>query len=128
MSYLVLKHLHLSCVILTFVSFSLRGFWMLTDSALLQHKLSRILPHVIDTLLLASAIGLTISIQQFPFQDSWLTAKLAALIVYIFLGTLALKRGKTKAIRAFFLVLSLLVFAYIVWVARTHHPLPWLTI
>ena len=100
---------------------------MLTDSALLQNKLSRVLPHIIDTLLLGSAIGLAINIQQYPLQHAWLSAKLFALILYILFGTFALKRGKTKTIRACFFVLSLLVFAYIVWVARTHQVIPMLT-
>ena len=124
MSYLALKHLHITCALLTFLSFSLRGYWMLANSHLLQHKLVRILPHIIDTLLLGSAIALTVTIQQYPMQDTWLTAKLAALIVYILFGTIALKRGKTKQIRAFFLAMSLAVIGYIFWVARTHQAIP----
>lgn len=127
MSYLALKHLHMTCALLTFLSFSLRGYWMFADSQLLQHKLVRVLPHIIDSLLLGSAIGLTVTIQQYPMQDTWLTAKLAALIVYILFGTVALKRGKTKQIRTLFFALSLAVFGYIAWVARTHQAMPWIS-
>ena len=98
---------------------------MFIDSPLLQKKAVRVLPHIIDTLLLASAIALTITIQQYPVQDAWLSAKVAALIAYIIFGTFALKRGKTQAIRATCFVISLLIFAYIVAVARTHQAIPW---
>lgn len=127
MSYLALKHLHMTCALLTFLSFSLRGYWMFANSRCLQHKLVRVLPHFIDTLLLGSAIALTVTIQQYPFQNAWLTAKLLALVVYILLGTIALKRGKTKRVRALFFGLSLAVFGYIFWVARTHQALPWIS-
>lgn len=127
MSYLALKHLHMSCALLTFLSFSLRGYWMLCDSPLLHSKLVRVLPHIIDTLLLGSAIALTITIQQYPIQEAWLTAKLTALVAYILLGTVALKRGRTKQIRASFFAMSLMVFGYIFWVARTHQAMPWLS-
>ena len=125
MSYLALKHLHITCALLTIVSFSLRGYWMLVDSQLLQHKLVRILPHMVDTVLLASAVALTITIQQYPFQDAWLTAKLFALLVYIAFGTMALKRGRTKRTRAVYFVLSIATFVYIFSVARSHQAIPW---
>lgn len=125
MSYLVLKHLHMTCAVLTLISFSLRGFWMFIESPLLQKKTARILPHIIDTLLLTSAIALTFTIDQYPVQDAWLSAKVIALIAYIIFGTFALKRGKTQTIRATCFVISLIIFAYIVAVARTHQAIPW---
>lgn len=98
---------------------------MLVDSQLLQHKLVRILPHMVDTVLLVSAVALTITIQQYPFQDAWLTAKLFALLVYIAFGTMALKRGRTKRTRAVYFVLSIATFVYIFSVARSHQAIPW---
>ena len=85
----------------------------------------KILPHIIDTALLASAITLAIVLQQYPFVDHWLTAKLLALCLYIVLGTIALKRGKTQLIKTSALMGSILTFSYIVAVAITHSPLPW---
>ncbi len=70
MSYILLKHIHLTCVALTFILFSLRGFWMLSESALLQKKWVKIAPHVIDTLLLVSAIALAITLQISPFEQT----------------------------------------------------------
>jgi uncharacterized membrane protein SirB2 len=96
---------------------------MLLESDLLDLKWVRVLPHFIDTLLLLSAISLTIQIQQFPFVESWLTVKVIALIMYILFGVVALRRGKTKVQRVVFLILAMLTFGFIVTVALGHHPL-----
>ncbi len=124
--YLALKHTHITFAVLSILFFTVRGFWMLTTPEKLQQRWVRIAPHIIDTLLLASAIALTFTINQYPFSESWLTAKLIALIAYIVLGTIALKRGKSKAIRTLALIMALLCVGYIVWVALSHNPLPWL--
>lgn len=122
MSYLLLKHLHITCVVLSGFGFLLRGALMLADSPLRQRRVLRIAPHLIDTVLLVSAIGLTLSIGQYPFVNAWLTAKLFGLLAYIGLGTMALKRGRTRAQRATYFGLALLVFTYIVSVALRHQP------
>lgn len=89
------------------------------DSPALRQRWVRIAPHVIDTLLLASALTMVFWSGQYPFVQNWLTAKVIALFAYIGLGTVALKRGKTKAVRISAFVSALLVFAYIVSVAVT---------
>ena len=113
--YSALKHLHLTTIVLTFCLFILRGVWMLTDSPRLQQRWVRIAPHLIDTILLASAIGLTIILSQYPLVDSWLSAKVLGLIVYIILGSIALKYGTTKPIRvaAWFAALMVLSLIHI---------------
>ncbi len=125
MSYLALKHLHVTCVVLSGLGFCLRGWWMARQSPLLQHRLSRVLPHVIDSLLLGSALTMAWQSSQYPFAQGWLTAKLCGLLAYIVFGALALKRAKTRALRLRFFVLALLAYAYIVSVALTRNPLPW---
>ena len=120
------KHIHLLTVALSLGLFTLRGIWMLLDSDKLQKRWVKIVPHIIDTLLLASAIGLMFQINQYPFSEGWLTAKLLGLIAYILLGTIALKRGKTKGIRVIALVAAFGVIAYIVGVAIRHNALSWL--
>jgi uncharacterized membrane protein SirB2 len=122
--YPALRAVHIACVVATFTLFALRGAWMLLESPRLQARWVRIAPHVIDTLLLVSAIGLTLAIRQYPLANAWLTAKLAGLVAYIVLGTIALKRGRTKTIRSIALAAALLVFGYIVLVARSHSALP----
>lgn len=123
MSYLLLKHLHITCVVLSGLGFCLRGWWMLIDSPLLRQRAVRIAPHVIDSLLLGSAIAMAVMSGQYPFAQGWLTAKFFGLLAYILLGTMALKRGKTKSVRVRFLVLALLSYTYIVGVALTKNPL-----
>lgn len=124
--YSLIKNLHLTTIALSLTLFVLRGAWMIAASPLLQARWVRIVPHVIDTLLLASGIGLAVLIQQYPLVHGWLTAKLLALILYIVLGTYALKRGKTKAQRIATWIAALLVFGYMVAVAITHAPFPWI--
>jgi uncharacterized membrane protein SirB2 len=122
--YALIKHLHLVTVAVTLALFLLRGVWMLMDSPRLQARWTRIVPHLNDTLLLASGIALAVLMQQYPLVHGWLTAKLFALIAYIVLGTIALKRGKTKAQRVTAWIAALLVFGYMLAVARAHDPLP----
>ncbi|WP_417596242.1 SirB2 family protein [Oceanospirillum sp.] len=124
--YAAFKHIHLLTVALSLGLFALRSVWMLLDSDQLKKRWVKILPHVVDTLLLISAIGLMFQIQQYPITHGWLTAKVLGLIAYIVLGTLALKRGKTKGVRVIALVAALTVIAYIVGVAIRHNALSWL--
>jgi uncharacterized membrane protein SirB2 len=123
-TYLALKTLHITCATLSLGGFLLRGYWMLRGSPLLQHPLTRLLPHLNDTLLLGAAIGLVLALHQYPLVHGWLTAKVAALLAYIVLGALALKRGRTRSIRVAALLAAAAVFAYIVAVALTRNPWP----
>jgi uncharacterized membrane protein SirB2 len=125
MSYLAVKHLHVTCVVLSGLGFGLRGMWMLTESPLLGTRWAKRVPHVIDSLLLGSAITLAVMSGQYPFVHGWLTAKVCGLLVYILCGAMALKRAKTKKARTVFLALALLSFVYIVSVALTKNPLPY---
>lgn len=124
MSYLAVKHLHVTCVVLSFALFFLRGVWMMAESAMLQRKWVRVLPHVIDTLLLAAGVTAAVMIRQYPFVADWLTAKVFGLIAYIVLGTLALKRARTRERRIGFWLVSLATFGYIVAVAFAKNPNP----
>ncbi len=119
LNYIVIKHFHITFAMLSGSLFLLRGIWMLRDSTMLNRRWVRVLPHVIDTLLLASALTLVIKSSQYPFVESWLTAKVFALLAYIALGTIALKRGKTKQVRIGAFVSALMAFSYIVAVAWT---------
>ncbi len=122
MLYSALKHLHLSFVGLTIALFLLRAALMLWWPKGLNWRWLRVTPHVIDTLLLLSALGLMLVIHQYPLTHAWLTAKLIALLAYIGFGSLALKRGRTRRARVQALFLALLSLGYLVAVARTHSP------
>jgi uncharacterized membrane protein SirB2 len=122
--YEIVKTIHVGCAILTLVSFSLRGIWMLHWPTMLERTVVRIVPHVIDTVLLASAIVLMIETRQYPLAQAWLTAKIAAVVVYIVLGGVALKRGRTRAVRISAWIAALATYGYIVAVALTRDALP----
>jgi uncharacterized membrane protein SirB2 len=123
--YETLKTIHLSFAILTITGFMLRGFWMIQGSAWLQHRLVRVLPHIIDTLFLASGISLILVMHLQVMQNSWLLVKIAALVVYILLGTVALKRGPTMNVRLAAFAAAFLTFTYIAGVALNKSALSW---
>ena len=113
----VVKLIHVTCVALSFSGFFIRGIWMLRDSHLLKRRWVTIAPQLIDTLLLASAIILSIQLRFSPLEQSWLLAKIIALLVYIGVGLVALRFGQNKSTRLLAWLLGLLIFIYIVSVA-----------
>jgi uncharacterized membrane protein SirB2 len=123
MDYLLLKQTHVTCVVLSYAGFVLRGIWMIRDSRLLERRWVRVLPHVVDTALLASAIALAVMLKQYPLAEPWLTAKVAGLALYIVLGMVALKYGSTRRVRMGAWIMAQAVFLYIVAVALTRNVL-----
>lgn len=121
--YMALKHIHMLCAMISIIGFITRSIWAFRESPLLQKKWVKIAPHIVDTLLLASAIGLVVVTQQYPFVSGFVTAKLLALAAYIVLGVFTLKKAKTHQQRVVFFGLALLTFVYIVLVARTRDAL-----
>ncbi len=98
---------------------------MLRSSPLSEHRLTQTLPHVIDMLFLATGITMVVRLQLVVLQNHWLLAKFAGLFVYIVLGAIALRRGRTLKIRVIAFAGALVAFAYIVNTAITKSPLPW---
>ncbi len=125
MTTLTIKLIHVSCVLASYTLFVLRGIWMLRSSHLLQQQWVKVAPHVVDTLLLASAVTLAIKLKISPLAAPWLMSKIIALLFYISLGTIAIKRGKTRSVRLAAWIAAQGVFFYIVSVALTHNPQPW---
>ena len=122
-----LKLIHISCMALSISGFVIRGGLMLAGSERLRHKLTKTLPHYVDSLLLLSGLWMAINLQQYPGTVPWLSAKIIALLIYILLGSLAL-RGRTRSIRLSAFVLALSVFAYMLGVALTRSAFPWLVL
>ena len=114
-----LKTIHVSCVILSFSGFVLRGIWMLNDSPRLKARWSKVLPHLIDTALLISALLMLYVMNMSVLQNDWLIAKISALFIYILLGMVALKYARTKKVRGMAWFMGLIVFIYIASVALT---------
>lgn len=121
----MLKYIHVTSVALSYSLFFARGIWMLRSSPLLQQRWVRVAPHAVDTILLTSAIALAWQLGYSPLEQPWLAAKIVALLLYILLGTIALKRGKTRRIRVLAWLMAQTTFIYIVCVAMTHDPAPW---
>lgn len=120
--YLAIKHLHILCAALSISGFVLQGVWMMRRSPLLDHRVTRTLPHVIDTVFLGSAITLATMSGQYPFVAPWVTAKVVALVVYILLGATALRWGRTMRVRVLALLAAVLTFSWIVSVALSKNP------
>jgi uncharacterized membrane protein SirB2 len=120
--YLLLRHVHIGCAILTIALFVLRGGLMLAESSWQRNVVLRYLPHVVDTVLLTSALMLTTVIHQYPFSTGWVTMKVVLLVVYIVLGSIALKRGRTRRVRVAAFVAALATVLYLFSVARAHDP------
>ena len=121
-AYLAVKYLHVTCVAISGSGFLIRGLLMLRDSPLLQRRWMKILPHLNDTVLLVAALTLTLLTRQYPFVDAWVTAKVFGLIVYIILGSLALKGFATKPLRLASWLAALAVFGYVISVALSRSP------
>ena len=119
----VFKVAHITCALLSIAGFSIRGYWIATDNTLQRHPVSKTLPHIIDTGLLGSAIAMLAMWQVSPFATSWLTAKIVALLVYIALGMVAMRFGKTKTIRMAAWSAAMLTVLFIVSVAFSKNPL-----
>jgi uncharacterized membrane protein SirB2 len=120
----LLKHLHITSVILSYTLFFLRGVWMLRASPLMLQRWVKIAPHAVDTLLLASAITLAWHLDISPLSHPWLMAKIIALLFYIGLGFIAMRFGRTRRTRLAAWLLGQGVFFYIVAVAITMEVVP----
>lgn len=122
----IFKFVHVCCAFLSIAGFGLRGYWMATDSPLLQHRATTVLPHIVDTLLLCSAISLLIVWHLSPLGLPWLQAKIIALLLYIGAGMVALRLGRSKRTRVSAWLLALLIAGYILSVAYSKSALGFL--
>jgi uncharacterized membrane protein SirB2 len=119
MSYLAVKHIHITCAALSGILFFTRGIWMLRDSAMLQRPWVNTSAHVVETILLISAVTMVVWSAQYPFVLPWLTVKLGVVVAYVLLGTVAIRRGGTKTARVTAFIIALLLFGYILKLALT---------
>jgi uncharacterized membrane protein SirB2 len=117
-----LKLLHVCCAMVSIAGFTLRGYWALTDNPLRQTFLSRVIPHVVDTLLLGSAIGMLVIWGGAPLEMPWVIAKVLALLVYIGLGMMVMRIAVTRRGRLLAYLGALTTAAYILTVALSHSP------
>jgi uncharacterized membrane protein SirB2 len=118
-----IKWVHVAAVIASGSLFMLRGAGVLAGARWPMWAPLRYLTYTIDTVLLTAALMLVTILHQYPFVQGWLTVKVMLLVVYIVLGTFALKRAQSRRARAWCYVAAVAVFLFIVSVARAHHPL-----
>lgn len=124
--YAEVKWVHVAAVLLSGTLFIVRGSAALAGAPWALAAPLRYLSYSIDTVLLTAALMLATMLHQVPFVHSWLTVKIVLLVVYIVLGSFALKRGRTRRKRFFCFVAAVLVYVFMVGVARQHHPFGWL--
>jgi uncharacterized membrane protein SirB2 len=121
-----IRFVHILAISLSGSLFALRGLGILAGARWPQAFVVRYLSYTIDTVLLTAALMLVAVLPAAMFANHWLTVKLVLVVVYVVLGVFALRRGRSRTIRATCYVAALLVFAAIVGIARMHHPLGWL--
>ncbi len=117
------RAVHVFAVLASGGLFALRGALMLARSRWTNHVALRWLSYTIDTVLLTAALMLATMLHQYPFVHGWLTVKVLLLVVYVVLGSLALKRGRTRRQQVACFLAALATFAFTYSVARAHHPL-----
>jgi uncharacterized membrane protein SirB2 len=122
--YTALRHIHMTTIALSGIFFLVRAIAVnLAGAGWPRLRPVRMSSYAIDTVLLASAIALTVVTGQYPFADSWLTVKVVLLVVYIALGIIALRPARPAPVRLIATAAAAIVFLFIVTVARTHHPM-----
>lgn len=118
-----LKTLHISVVLLSGALFALRGAAVLRGQAWAMARPLRLATYSIDTVLLGAGVAMWAALGLSPVRETWLGAKLLLLLLYIVLGSLALKRAHSPRARLTAYLAALATFAYMLSVARAHHPL-----
>jgi len=125
--YVQIKWVHVAAVLASGGLFLLRGLLVqLRREHWAMAAPLRYLSYSIDSVLLTAALMLATILPHAMYANGWLTVKLVLLVVYVVLGSFALKRGRTARARLISYTLALATFAFMLTVARAHHPLGWL--
>jgi uncharacterized membrane protein SirB2 len=122
MSLLFLKYLHVVAVATTFALFFVRGLWLMQSYPESQEKWVRALPHIVDGVLVLSALGILITSPLKGWPGEWLTLKLLLAVVYFALVLLLFRWARTLTTKILIWLPTLVLFLYITTVAVLHHP------
>jgi len=117
-----IRLVHILCVVVSGLLFAFRGSWMLAGGTAYNHIVLRALSWAVDTTLLTAALMLAAILHRYPIAEAWLTTKVILLVVYIGLGTMALRRASTRRERAWYFGAAIAVYLFIASVAHAHHP------
>lgn len=118
-----IRHVHIASAIASGTLFAIRGAMALLGARWPLSLPVRWLSYAIDTTLLTAALMLLTILPWAMFGNGWLTTKIALIVAYVVLATFALRRARTRKSRAGFYAAALLTFAFVVTIARAHHPL-----
>lgn len=118
-----IRTVHITAVLTSGALFALRGVGLMLGAKWPLITPVRYLTYTVDTILLTAALMLMTIIHQYPFVHLWLTVKVILLVVYITLGAMAFRSGQSTLSRFKFWLLALLIYLFIISVARAHHPL-----
>lgn len=126
--FLIIKTLHVSSVAISLCLFLLRVYWLLHQSQMIKKRAIKILPHVVDSILLFSAFAM-LHIINYPsiLENHWLAAKTLALILYILTGLYLFKKAKKPNQLYFSLCIALLLYSYIIYVAVSKQVMPFIS-
>lgn len=118
-----IRHVHIASAITSGTLFAIRGAAVLLGARWPLSLPVRWLSYAVDTTLLTAALMLLTILPWAMFGNGWLATKVALIVVYVVLATFALRRARTRRAHAVFYAAALLTFAFVVTIARTHHPL-----
>jgi len=118
-----IRLVHISAALASGGLFLFRGLALFSGFAWAKAAPLRYLSYTIDTVLLTAALMLMTIVQQYPFVDAWLTVKVLAVVVYVVLGILAFRIGRSRPLGPAAWIAALAVFGFIYSVARAHHPM-----
>lgn len=121
--YALLREVHRACAVLSVAGFALRFGAAMAGAAWVRRRPARTLPHVVDSVLLGTALAMAVGIGLSPSQAPWLTTKIVLLLVYIGLGFVALRPAFARPLRVIAGLGALAVVGHIVAVAFVKHPL-----
>jgi len=122
MDYPTVKLVHQCAVALSVTGFATRGLASLAGAAWVRSRAARSVPHIVDTVLLASGLTLAWMLQLTPARAPWLVAKLIGLIVYVALGVVALRPAVPRPLRVSAWLAAMATVGWMVSVAITKHP------
>lgn len=120
--YEFVKYIHVTAITLSISGFIFRVVLKANNSPYQSKYWFKKLPHKVDIILLASALTMVYILGVNPLTTYWIAEKIIGLLIYIMLGMVALRWGRTKNIRMTAAVMAAMVFSYIVYVAHYKTP------
>jgi len=123
MNLLFLKYLHIVSVAASFALLFVRGLWVMQSYPDSNEKWVRVLPHVVDAVLVLSAVAMLAMSPLGGWPGDWLTVKLALVVVYAMPAFYLFRGARALATKILAWLLALLVLLFIATIAVLRNPL-----